>query len=386
MDEPERSSRCVRTGTDESIVCDGIPLELGTSLLTRQSTVRNTGLVLTIGAVVVLAGCSDTPASSDNASTIVRSTTNIAGAGVVGNNRTTVGLCPEAAPLDPTGIEGAVRPVGHSEGISEVPADPTRIVVLDPAALDASCALGVWERVVGAPTLDPDFRGDGDQELYLGTGISEIPSVGLVGAPDIDAIAGLAPDLIIGADSLGPDTYSALTDIAPTVFTSGDEGWKGAFLQSAAALGRGGTAFEELARFSADAEQVGRDVNAFQTQASVVRFLPDSFTTDSPGSFAGEVLAEIGVQRPPSQRGDSVTGSTENVSAAEGDIVYVRFDGDDGETFGKSVMSSEAWEDLGSAKDGRIFAVNDTVWSGSGIVAARAILADVTASLNAYVS
>ena len=49
-------------------------------------------------------------------------------------------------------------------------------------------------------------------------------------------------------------------------------------------------------------------------------------------------------------------------------------------------MESDAWADLGSAEDGRIFAVNDTVWSGSGVIAARTILTDVTDSLNAYVS
>lgn len=354
--------------------------------MTEQSSVRTATVALAVGALALVAGCSGGSSSTDNASTIVRSTTNIAGAGVVGNDRETVGLCPDMAPVDPTGVEGSIRPVGHSEGITEVPADPMRVVVLDPSALDATCALGVWERVVGASTLNPSFRGDGDQELYLGTGIAEIPTVGTVGAPDIDAIVGLEPDLIIGSDSLGPELYGSLTDIAPTVFTSTEEGWKGAFLQSAAALGRGGTAFDELARFSADAEQVGRDVNANQTQASVVRFLPDSIVTDGRSSFAGEVLDEIGVQRPPSQRDAATTVPADDVAGAEGDIVYVRFDGDDGESFGKSVMTSDAWEGLGAAKDGRIFVVNDTVWSGSGVIAARAILADVTNSLNAYVS
>ena len=354
--------------------------------MTEKSSVHAIAIAIAVGALVLTSGCAGASSTGDDASTIVRSTTNIAGAGVVGNDRETVGLCPETAPLDPTGVDGDVRPVGHSEGITDVPADPLRVVALGSAALDATCALGVWERVVGASTLDPAFRGDGDQELYLGTGIAEIPSVGPVGTPDVDAIAQLAPDLILGADSLGPDLYNSLTDIAPTVFTSTDDGWKGAFLQTAAALGRGGTAFEELARFSADAEQVGRDVNATQTQASVVRFLSDSAETDGPETFASEVLAEVGVQRPSSQRDNSASVTAENLSPAEGDIVYVRFDGDDGETYGKSVMTNAAWEDLGSAKDGRIFVVDDTVWSGSGIVAARAILADVSNSLNAYVS
>ena len=93
-----------------------------------QFSVRARAIALAAGAALALAGCSSAAESSDNGSDIVRSTTNVAGAGVVGNDRDTVGLCPTPAPVDPVGIEGAVRPVGHSEGISEVPADPVRIV------------------------------------------------------------------------------------------------------------------------------------------------------------------------------------------------------------------------------------------------------------------
>ena len=353
----------------------------------RSSARHRIGVVAAacLAAAVTLVGCSDSE-SQDNASTIVRSTTNIAGAGVVGNNRDTVGLCPALAPLDPAGIEGDVRPVGHAEGISAIPADPQRIVVLDAAGLDASCAVGIWERVVGSATLDPDFRGDGDQPLYLGTGLASVPYVGPVGAPDVDAIAALDPDLILGADSLGSDTYDALSSIAPTVFTSTGQGWKDTFLQSAAALGRGQSGFEALASFSDDAERVGREIDATQTQASVIRFGGDTIEVDGPSSFAGQVLAEVGVGRPQSQRDADFSVTPDDLSSVEGDIVYVRFAGPDGESFGREVMDSDAWHALGSVTDGRIFAVNDTVWSGSGIIAARAVLADLSASLNGYVS
>ncbi|MDV6301446.1 iron-siderophore ABC transporter substrate-binding protein [Rhodococcus cerastii] len=338
-----------------------------------------------LAAALALVGCSDSE-SQDDASTIVRTTTNIAGAGVVGNNRDTAGLCPALAPLDPTGIEGDTRPVGHAEGISVLPADPQRIVVLDAAGLDASCAVGIWERVVGAATIDPDFRGDGDQPLYLGTGLASVPSVGPVGSPDIDAIAALDPDLILGAESLGSTMYDELTAIAPTVFTATGQGWKDTFLQSAAALGRGQAAFEALASFSADAERVGREIDATQTQASVVRFAADSIEVDGPNSFAGQILDEVGVGRPQSQRDATFSVESDNLTPVEGDIVYVRFAGPDGESFGREVMDSDAWHALGSVTDGRVFAVDDTVWSGSGVVAARAVLDDLSASLNAYVS
>ena len=49
-------------------------------------------------------------------------------------------------------------------------------------------------------------------------------------------------------------------------------------------------------------------------------------------------------------------------------------------------MESEAWNALGSTTDGRVFVVNDTVWSGSGVIAARTMLSDIADSLNAYAS
>ena len=47
-------------------------------------------------------------------------------------------------------------------------------------------------------------------------------------------------------------------------------------------------------------------------------------------------------------------------------------------------MDSEAWLDLGAVTDGRLFAVDDLVWSTPGPVAAKAVLTDVRNTLNGY--
>lgn len=329
-------------------------------------TVRR-ATVAVIAATAVLAGltgCGDS--TDDDASTIVRTTTKIAGAGVVSVERDTRAACATPTPADP----GAV--------------DPQRIVVLDSAAMDSVCALGLWERVVGAASSP----GDTPQPSYLGSGISLLPGVGPAAAPDVDLIAKASPDLILGSAPASPELAERLKSVAPTVFVGNDPvQWKSRFLQSGKALGRSGAAQQALDAYTADAARIGGEINARQTQASVIRFGADTTAIEGPGSFSGQVLADANVQRPAYQRLEVASKDIDDLADAEGDLIYVSFDGPRGLDHGTSVMESDAWYDLGAVTDNRVFAVDDVVWNaGNGVVAARAVLTDLRESLNAYVS
>lgn len=333
----------------------------------RRATVAVLAATAALVALVALTGCGDS--ADDDASTIVRTTTKIAGAGVVSVERDTRAACATATPADP----GAV--------------DPQRIVVLDSAAMDSVCALGLWERVVGAAASP----GDTPQPSYLGTGISLLPGVGPAAAPDVNLIAQAAPDLILGSTPASPELADRLKSIAPTVFVGGDPiQWKSRFLQSGKALGRSGAAQQALDAYTSDAARIGTEINARQTQASVIRFGADTTAIEGPGSFSGQVLADANVQRPAYQRLEVASQDIDDLGglpAAEGDLIYVSFDGPAGLEHGTSVLESDAWSDLGAATDGRVFAVDDLVWNaGNGVVAARAVLTDLQQSLNAYVS
>ncbi len=332
-------------------------------------TVRRAAVAVIAASAVLLGltGCGDS--ADDDASTIVRTTTKIAGAGVVSVERDTRAACATPTPADP----GAT--------------DPRRIVVLDGAAMDSVCALGLWERVVGAATSD----GETPQPAYLGTGISLLPSVGPESAPDVDRIAEAAPDLILGSAPASPELADRLKTVAPTVFVGDDPvQWKSRFLAAGKALGRSGAARQALDAYTADAARIGTEINARQTQASVIRFRSDAAAIEGPGSFSGQVLADANVQRPPYQRIEVASKDIDDLgglSAAEGDLIYVSFDGPGGLEYGTSVMESDAWYNLGAVTDSRVFAVDDEVWNaGNGVVAARAVLTDLQESLNGYVS
>ncbi|EOM76282.1 transporter [Rhodococcus rhodnii] len=326
--------------------------------------------------VLAVGGCS-APAD-DPADSIVRTTTSIAGAAVVGIERDTATACPDPVPADRPG--GGVHPVEHAAGTTDVPDDPARIVVLDPAAMDAVCALGLWESVVGAVTTD----GPVAQPAYLGTGIAEIPSVG-VGTADPALVEEAAPDVVIGS---APEAVTALGTEAPAVAIGEDSvQWKDRFRLAAAALGRTAAADAAIEAYENEARGTGEALVASQTEASVVNFAGDTLVVEGPASFAGQVLADVGVRRPTQQRlEDAVTHDiTSDVAAAEGDIVYAIMD-DASKEHAESVMTGEDWEKLEAAVDNRVFAVETSVWTGGGLVAARAMLTDLQNTLNGYAS
>ncbi|MCM6776483.1 iron-siderophore ABC transporter substrate-binding protein [Nocardia sp. CDC159] len=322
--------------------------------------------------VTLLTGCAG---GSDDDVNIVRTTTNIAGAAVVGIERDTRTAC--SLPTPPDQSAGP-----HTAGGTQVPADPRRIVVLDTTALDAVCAVGLWERVVGAATLD----GPVPQPAYLGTGVVKIPSVGGIGSPDPAKIAALQPDLILGTTAAGAD---ALRGIAPTVLV-GSAPWQAQFSALADGMNRAGAAEKILGDYRITARDTGTAIAASYSQASVIRFSANDIQVLGDNSFAGQVLADAGVQRPGAQRGHTfqVSGvaSEDERERVEGDIIYLMFDGPDGKSNGQTIMKSKDWKKLGAVADRREFAVDDVIWHGSGVTAARALLEDLRNTLNGFVT
>ncbi|MDY6998169.1 MAG: ABC transporter substrate-binding protein [Actinomycetota bacterium] len=339
-----------------------------------------------------LTGCGGDGPPPDNS--IITSTTRIAGAGVLGNDRRPDESCaPEPAPLEEGPPEREVRnatahavepPVPET---TLVPADPQRIVVLSGPELDALCALGLQSRIVAAALPD----GSTSQPSYLGSVIHELPGAGSRTDPDLAAIRDAGPDVILASAALTPSDHPELAEIAPTVF-SGAAGaaWRDILRTVGAAAGRPAAADALIDQFAAAADTTGAESDATHFQASVVQFTDTALRVFGVENFPGSVLAEAGVDRPASQRftdkpyeeigiseADMADGA--DFSSVEGDLIYVSFASEEAKQRGAEVMRSDAWKRLSAAQDDRVFAVNNAVWqSGQGIVAARGILADLT--------
>jgi len=351
-------------------------------------TVRPT-LAVAVAAVLTATACSgsgtapETPAASPEQSGVITSTTKIASAGVLGNQRRPDESCAGSpAPLDgaPPG------PVRHAAGQTAVRPDPMRIVVLAGDELDALCALGLQTRIVAAALPD----GSDTQPWYLGAVVHDVAGAGTRSAPDLGAIAAARPDLILGSQALTPDSYGALTAIAPTVFTAAPGAmWQDNLRMVAAATGRFRAAQDLIKGFDEQARKAGEANDAAHYQASVVQLTESTVRVFGADSFPGSVLAAVGVDRPAAQRftdkpfleiavSDADLEDSPDLSAADGDIVYLSFASPAAKDRAPALLESTAWRTLSANRDNRVFVVNNEVWqTGQGLIAARGIIDDL---------
>ena len=86
------------------------------------------------------------------------------------------------------------------------PTNPAHVVALDFAALDTLVALDV--PLEGRPDLAPP--------AYLAEALADVPTMGTIFEPDIEALAALAPDLII-AGGRSQAKVGTLSKVAPTL-------------------------------------------------------------------------------------------------------------------------------------------------------------------------
>jgi iron complex transport system substrate-binding protein len=283
-----------------------------------------------------------------------------------------------------------MRPVDNAVGVhpdvTDVQADPQRIVVLSGDSLDALCGLGLQSRIVAAALPD----GSSSQPSYLGTVVHRLPGVGTRSNPDVAGVAAAKPDLILGSQGLTPRLYSALAAIAPTVFTAAPgTAWENNLRGVGAATGRTGAAGTLIDDFAANAADTGATHDAAHYQASVVQFTTNTIRIFGARNFPASVLTTVGVDRPASQRftekpyieigaTDADLAGRADFSAADADIVYVSFASPAAKDRAPTVLDSGSWRNLSANRDNRVFVVNNEVWqTGEGVVAARGIVDDL---------
>jgi iron complex transport system substrate-binding protein len=311
----------------------------------------------------------------------VTSTTKIADAGVLGNQRRPDESCaPQPSPPDPG---PPVRQVRHAAGVTDVPAEPQRIVVLSGDQLDMLCALGLQSRIVAAALPN----GASSQPSYLGTVIHDLRAVGSRSSPDLAAIRAASPDLILGSQALTPELYPSLTAIAPTVFTGAPgAAWQDNLRLIGAATARADAANALVDGFNAFASKAGAENDAPHFQASVVQLTDNTLRVYGTDNFPASVLTDVGVDRPASQRFADKPYTEISISdlakadfsPADADIIYLSFASSSAKDKAPKVLLSDAWRKLSANRDNRVFIVNNEVWqTGEGIVAARGIVTDL---------
>lgn len=271
------------------------------------------------------------------------------------------------------------RTIAHAMGTTEIEGTPKRVVVLTNEATDNVLALGV--EPVGAVK---SWFGDPYYE-YIEPQMQEVPVVGEELQPNLEKVAALKPDLILGSKVRHEQVYSQLSAIAPTVYseTLGAD-WKENLVLYAQALNREPEAQQILSdwdqRIANLQAKLGDRVNQ---EISLVRFLPGAARINYKDNFAGRILQEIGFQRPPSQRKDQFASQVtfEQIPQMDADLLfYMTFKTEEGEAteVEKAWTQHPLWQNLEVVKQNNVYEVNDIYWNtAGGVQAANRMLDDL---------
>ncbi|MEU6704815.1 ABC transporter substrate-binding protein [Streptomyces wuyuanensis] len=271
------------------------------------------------------------------------------------------------------------RTLTHAMGTTELKSAPKRVVVLDVGELDNVVSLGL--KPVGyAPA-----EGDDGIPSYLKKDAGSPRSVGTINNLNLEAVAQLKPDLILGSQLRAADKYKELSQIAPTVFSIRPGfTWKENFRLNAAALDRTAVAKAKLDAYEKNAARLGTDIGADKPTVSMVRYMPDRIRLYAKASFIGTILDDAGLPRPANQRIEDLATeiSPERIDEADADWIFTGVYGDPAKTKRDTARSNPLWKNLKAVESGRAKDVPDETWYlGLGVTAAEEVLADLRGHL-----
>ncbi|WP_408009001.1 ABC transporter substrate-binding protein [Pseudalkalibacillus sp. A8] len=269
--------------------------------------------------------------------------------------------------------------VEHAMGETEVPEKPERVVILTNEGTEALLSMGV--KPVGAVQ---SWLGDPWYD-HIADDMEGVEVVGTESDINLEAIAALNPDLIIGNKMRQEKFYDQLSDIAPTVFSSELRGdWKINFELYAKALNKEEEGKKVLAEFDQRIEDIKEKLgDKVNMEVSVVRFLAGNSRIYFKDSFSGVILEQIGFKRPESQdKPDFAEEVTkERIPDMEGDILfYFTYEtGDNEATKTEEEWTNDPlWKNLDVVKEGNAHRVSDAIWNtAGGVKAANLTLDDI---------
>ncbi|WP_419307204.1 ABC transporter substrate-binding protein [Chromohalobacter israelensis] len=278
------------------------------------------------------------------------------------------------------------RSLETAYGTVEVADDPARVVTLYTNALDTSLTAGV--KPLGAVAT----RGGDGVARYFGEQADGIEIVGTPRETNIEAVAALAPDVILASPQLPEAQYDLLSRIAPTVVPDVEpyqmESWENEARVYAEALGRREAVDDAIAEVDAKAEALSERQNGSPT-ASLIRWMPQGAIVMADNIFAGTLLAKSGFTvddggTVKEGRPHSDPLSLENLSRIDNDWLFLATLNAEGDEAYEAARQSPAFERLDVVQRDQVVSVDGQLWtSATGPMAAKAILDDIASAMDA---
>ncbi|PFA70365.1 iron siderophore-binding protein [Bacillus sp. AFS015802] len=270
--------------------------------------------------------------------------------------------------------------VEHAMGTTEIKGTPKKVVILTNEGTEALLSMGVTP--VGAVqswTGDPWYD-------HISDKMKDVEVVGTESELNVEAIAKLQPDLIIGNKMRQEEQYNQLKEIAPTVMAETLRGdWKENFKLYAKALNKEEKGQEVLAKYDQRIEDLkGKLGDKLNQEVSMVRFMAGDVRIYHKDSFSGVILDQLGFARPEGQDVDDFAekGVTkERIPAMDGDVLfYFTYETGDGEAnkLAEEWINDPLFQNLEVAKQDRVYEVDDAIWNtAGGVIAANKMLDDI---------
>ncbi|MEO0767844.1 MAG: iron-siderophore ABC transporter substrate-binding protein [Cyanobacteria bacterium J06649_4] len=279
--------------------------------------------------------------------------------------------------------------VQYPVGETCVPQNPQRLATLVLPALSNAIALGV--QPVGSIHHPVGITQSEDGNMfpeYLPNDTQEdIEPLGRLGAPNLETISLLKPDLILGWQVANSEVYPSLSQIAPTILYDwqGTKTWREYFNFMAEVLNREDAAERAWSDYYDRVEQLKTalgDRYANKT-ISFVYFCCDGFGSQAPESFMGSILEDIGLQRPSSQAMPAppygeIQFSEERLPEADGDVIFLASYYDSDRAYLNSILEKPLWKQLKAVQQNHVHIVDAETWRGGNLLAAHAIIDDLS--------
>lgn len=271
------------------------------------------------------------------------------------------------------------RDVTHIMGTTTVSDQPLRIVALTNEATEDLLALGIVPiGAVRSANANPWFD-------HVAGQLGDTVLVGEELAPELETIAALEPDLILGNKKRHEKIYDQLSAIAPTVFVENVTGqWKDNIEVYAEASGRTAEADAVLAAYLGRVAAIKTALGERITEkVGLVRFIASQNYAYNNDSFSGSILGDIGFGRPAAQdkAGLAEAITMERIPELDGDkLIYFSYETGDGgaQKEQDTWLASPVWQAMQVAKNEQVYGVSDAIWAtAGGVIAANLALDDV---------
>ncbi|AJS59395.1 AraC family transcriptional regulator [Paenibacillus sp. IHBB 10380] len=270
------------------------------------------------------------------------------------------------------------RVIKHAMGEETLTGTPERVVILTNEGTEALLAVGI--KPIGAVQ---SWIGDPWYD-HIKADMQDVTVVGDELQPNIELIASLKPDLIIGNKVRQEKVYEQLKQIAPTVFAEDLAGdWKINFKLYMEAVNKK----EEGEKAMADFDKRVADVKAklgdkANTKVSVARFSASQVRIYQKQTFSGVLLNDLGIARPASQDKDDFIEvmSKETIPSMDGDVLFYFVTEAAGKTDASKVveewMKDPLFKNLNVSKNKKIVQVDEAIWNSAGGYMAANLLLD----------